>query len=291
MAVYIKNQIQNINYFKLNRIKIKEINFLNADRYKVVAEDEDYLVKLYPLENYDFFKKLALNIDNPIEKGNLDTEKVYEISSFYESIGLDEYLKSHKPEENYKLGKEFSNILKKIHSLSPDQYTDWADIFTTRTNYLFYMHGVNDNIGDDDYILIDYINANKHLTKNIRQRYIINKINYESILVDEQGEIIISDLDFKKVGDRVYDFSRLNKFYLHSPDFIKGLYDGYFDKEKASGKFFRLLALYQAYSILKSMVDLREGKKARYSEEDIKQLLNIYDNFNTDVPNWIKEGY
>ena len=109
-------------------------------------------------------------------------------------------------------------------------------------------------------------------------------------MIDKDEQIIISGLDFNKVGDRVYDFSKVNNFTLDSPDFVKGSFDGYFKDDKATGKFFRLLALYVAYNVLYSIVEYREGKQILYTKEEIDQLLKIYDNFNTDMPSWKKEG-
>ncbi|WP_394018261.1 hypothetical protein [Anaerococcus cruorum] len=153
------------------------------------------------------------------------------------------------------------------------------------------MHGVNEYIGDDDYILIDYINGNKHLTKNIRQSYIYNTIDYDNILIDENNKIKISRLDFKKVGDGVFDFAQVNNFAIKSSDFVRGSYDGYFNNQKAPGKFFRLLALYSAYNILYELVEYRDGSNIYYNKDEIEELLKIFDNFNTDIPSWIKEGY
>lgn len=290
MPVYIKNQIQNLNYFKNSDILIDEINFINHDRYRVVTDKGDYLVNLYPNESYENFAALTTNKDDILEKGTFDLENIYELIKLKKTQRLDEYLKNHSSKENYDLGLSFGSILRKLHDIRPDQEVDWYEIFNTRANYQFYMHGVNEYIGDDDYILIDYINGNKHLTKNIRQSYIFNKIDYENILVDQDKKIIISGLDFKRIGDGVYDFARINKFSLKSKDFLKGTYDGYFNYKKAPGKFFRLLALYSAYSILKDLVEHRDGNKLDSNKEEIEQLLNIFDNFNTDMPNWIKEG-
>lgn len=291
MPVYIKNQIENINYFKNSNIVIEEINFLNHDKYRVVTSTGTYLVSLYAKENYDKFASLADNEGDILEKGPLDSENIYEVTRIIKTYRLDEYLTNHSPKENYNLGLSFGRLLRNLHDIKPDQSVDWYETFNTKANYLFFMHGVNEYIGDDDYILIDYINGNKHLTKNIRQSYIYNTIDYDNILIDENNKIEISGLDFKKVGDGVFDFAQVNNFAIKSLDFVRGSYDGYFNNQKAPGKFFRLLALYSAYNILYELVEHRDGSNIDYNKDEIEELLKIFDNFNTDIPSWIKEGY
>ncbi|SUU92221.1 Uncharacterised protein [Anaerococcus octavius] len=287
MPVYIKNQIKNINYFKNNGIKIKEINFINHDRYRVMTENQKFVVNLYDNDTYPKIETLGLNKEDILEKGQLDQNNIYQVSKLNKITNLYDYLKNHSKKDNYDLGFKFGKILKKVHGIPIDEKVNWFEIFNTRANYLFYMHGVNEYIGDDDYILIDYINANKHLTKNVNQRYIFNKLNYENILIDENGKISIFGLDFNKVGDRVYDFARINYFALESEEFVKGCFDSYFKETKVPVKFYRLLALYAAYNILYDIVEYRDSDKCAYNKEEIDDLLKIYDDFNTFIPTWL----
>lgn len=200
---------------------------------------------------------------------------------------LYEFLKTHNKIENYKQGIDFGNSLYKLHESKANADIDWYEIFNTRANYLFYMHGVSDEIGDDDYILIDYINSNKHLSKNIETHPLLGKTSIKDISIDEDIQFNVKK---NKFGDRVYDFINLNQAALISPDFSNGVMESYFKGAKIPVKFFRLLSLYQAYIILDNLVARRNNKDTYISYEEIKGLLAIYDNFNQYIPSWIKEA-
>ena len=290
MPANIKNQIQKLNYFKNNNLNIKDIIFLNDEMYKIVTDDDDFILRIFHENSLDKLKKLSIHNQSAIKTGSFDKNHYFEISKSDNLTNLEEYLKNHNEKENYKLGLRFGNLLKEIHTIVPEEKIIWFDFFNTKVNYLFYMHGIHENIGDDDYILIDYINHNRHLTKSIRQSYIFNNLDFNHIFVDKNENIIISGINFTKIGDGVYDFVKINNMALESKDFALGCFEGYFQNQKAPIKFFRLLALYEAYNILDNIVAHRQEKPSIYTKDDLQNLLKMYDNFNIDVPKWIKEG-
>ena len=199
---------------------------------------------------------------------------------------LYEFLRTHSNSDNYDLGIEFGKILYNIHNGEPDSKIDCYDNFNTKANYLFYMHGVSEYIGDDDYILIDYINHNKHLTKNLETSPIIGKINIKNINISVDNQIMISS---NALGDSSFDFVNINEAAILSSDFANGVIDSYFSDRRIPLKFYRLLSLYQAYLILDNMVTIRNGKKANITNDDMNELLAMYDNFNQYMPTWKKE--
>ncbi|WP_297281160.1 kanamycin kinase [uncultured Anaerococcus sp.] len=197
---------------------------------------------------------------------------------------LYEFLKTHNNRENHNLGMEFGKFLYNIHNEEPDSKIDCYENFNTKANYLFYMHGVSEYIGDDDYILIDYINHNKHLTKNLETSPIIGKVNIKNLDISVDNQFLIKS---NEIGDSSFDFVNINEAALVSSDFANGVIDSYFCNRKIPIKFYRLLSLYQAYLILDSMVTFRNGKQADISNDEIKELLEMYDHFNQYVPTWI----
>lgn len=94
-------------------------------------------------------------------------------------------------------------------------------------------------------------------------------------------------MDFKEVGDPIFDFTNINRIAIKNPDFSRGVINSYFDGKKVPIKFFRLLALYQAYLILENMVNARSSKPCLFSKEEEKLLLLMYDNYNQEIPQWI----
>ncbi|WP_295885112.1 kanamycin kinase [uncultured Anaerococcus sp.] len=290
MLGIIEDQIKKLNYFKNNDLIIKDIINLNEEMYKIITQSGDFILHIFHKNSYDKLMQLSIKNQSTIKTGTFDKNHYYEISEYRDLTSLNDYLINNSKKNNYEMGMKFGRILKQIHSITPEEKINWFDFFNTKANYLFYMHGVNEDIGDDDYILIDYINHNKHLTKSICPSYIFNSLDLSNIYLDEKGNLIMSGINFTKVGDGVYDFVNLNDIGLKNSEFTRGCFDGYFENRKAPIKFFRLLALYEAYNILYNIVAHREGKPSIYSLDDLKELLTMYDNFNTDIPNWIKEG-
>ena len=64
--------------------------------------------------------------------------------------------------------------------------------------------------------------------------------------------------------------------------------DGYFNGKRPSRKFFRLLSLYQAYVILYNKVDKNIDKDHNLDENQIDDLMKMYDDFNRLLPSWAK---
>lgn len=200
---------------------------------------------------------------------------------------IKKYLSNHSKEENYKLGLEFGKYLKKIHENKSKDGINSYELFNTKSNYLFYRHGLSDDIGDNDYILVDCINQNKHLTKNIESKRIIGQVNFENILLDDDNNFLIKDNDNFHYGDPAFDFTNINKISKVSKEFSKACYKSYFLDKKAPIKFFRLLSMYQAYIILEDIVNKRDKSNRYLTDDEFEYLLNTYDYFNNVIPIWI----
>lgn len=200
---------------------------------------------------------------------------------------IKKYLSNHSKEENYKLGLEFGEYLKKIHQNKAKDGTNSYELFNTKANYLFYRHGLSDEIGDNDYILVDFINQNKHLTRNIESTRIIGQINFENILLDGDNNFLLKEKENFHYGDPAFDFTNINKISKVSKEFSKACYKSYFLDKKAPIKFFRLLSMYQAYIILEDIVNKRDKSNRYLTDDEFEYLLKIYDYFNNVIPIWI----
>lgn len=203
---------------------------------------------------------------------------------------LKKYLSSHTKEENYKLGLKFGEYLRNIHQNKAKNNINSYDLFNTKSNYLFYRHGLSDDIGDNDYILVDFINQNKHLTKNIESKRIIGQVNFENILLDDDNNFLIINKENFLYGDPTFDFTNINKISKISEDFSKACYKSYFLDKKAPIKFFRLLAMYQAYIVLEDIVNKRDGSDRYLTDDEFEYLVKTYDHFNNIIPRRIKES-
>ena len=269
----------NINIENLTKIS-KYFSLINTNKAKyglisfTGVNDINFI-----LENFNKINELSLKA---LETIKLDNNQFILLEDY-------NFKKLAKSKDDYKIGLSLGKKLRNLHKIKPHIKKDWNEAFTTKSNYLFYMHGVSD-IGDDDYILIDYIRDNIHLTKNLVSTYMYPGLDVNNILINENEDILLTGLDFSNIGDGVFDFVWVNKIAIDNKNLAKGIFDGYFSEEKASIKFFRLLSLYQAYVILDNIVALRNDKETYLSEEEIKSLQKMYDNYNQYIPSWIKES-
>ena len=217
-----------------------------------------------------------------------DINKAYKIFEYRQEISLGEFLRDNSNSECRKVGIAFGKVLKDFHQIKPTEAVDWEKKFLTKSNYLFYIHGLSEDIGENDYILIDYIEANIHLTKNTPINLMHGKINEKNIRIYDNDKLDLRGIKDIVYGDGVFDFVDINRLALYSEEFARGVLEGYFEGNKPSRKFFRLLSLYQAYTILYNKVDSNSKKDHSLDEKEIKQILEMYDDFNELLPEWAR---
>lgn len=263
-----------------NKLSYENISKLAENAYITKATDKSYLLKLSRKNNVMDGQSIA--------DGNLDDiDMCYEIYEYKNHMTLKEYLEKSNNDATYNIAYKFGRKLKEFHQIKPRKDVDWYNLFNTKANYLFYMHGLSDKIGDRDYILIDYISHNIHLTKSVKNSYIYINLTLDNILVSDNNEFVFLNFEYEDIGDPVFDFTKINKIAIDYPKFAKGVLNGYFNDGKPPTKFFRLLAVYQAYLILKNIVMTRDELRYKYSKEEENALLLMYDNFNQEVPIWV----
>ncbi|WP_130820013.1 kanamycin kinase [Anaerococcus vaginimassiliensis] len=284
--------------FFSNKEIIKTVEKISKNKLKVTTTDENYyVVSLYDMDDHenisnekfiqDRLDKIGLDPLLIYEEGILpDINKSYKIFEYRKEISLEEFLDKANCENSFRIGESFGKILKNIHQTRITEPVDWEKKFLTKANYLFYIHGLSENIGDSDYILIDYIEANIHLTKNTPINLIYGKINEKNIRVYDENKLDLRAVKEIIYGDGVFDFVDINKLAIKYPDFARGVLEGYFDYNKPTRKFYRLLSLYQAYILLYNKVLKDHEKDHNLEENEIDAIMQMYDNFNQLIPSW-----
>lgn len=279
---------------------IKSVEKISDNKLKIVAENGlTYALALYDIDNHtgienekNIRQRLELIGLKPLEiyeEGILpDIKKSYKIFEYRKEISLGEFLDKSDSETSFKIGEKFGEILKDVHESKPIEPMDWEKEFLTKSNYLFYIHGLSEAIGESDYILIDYIDANIHLTKNTPINLIYGKISEKNIRVYDDSKLDLRALKDISFGDGVFDFVDVNKLAIKYPEFSKGVLKGYFGGGKPTRKFFRLLSIYQAYILLYNKVDKNIEKEHHLEDDEINAIMQMYDSFNQLVPTWAK---
>lgn len=277
--------------FLADDLSDQDFTYISKNTYELRADNRSYLLKFYDnshkneSESINKFEKFS----KAIKQGYLkEVNQYYQIYDINNCMSLGEYLEKANEDDQYDMGSKFGKFLKEFHSVPANVAIDWYKLSKTKANYLFYMHGLSDNIGDNDYILVDYISHNRHLTKSVKTSYLLSGISLDEIIIADNFNILA--LDFKEVGDPIFDFTKINRIAIKNPGFARGVLNAYFDGKRAPIKFFRLLALYQAYLILENMVNARSARPCLFSKEEEKLLLLMYDNYNQEIPQWIWES-
>lgn len=279
---------------------IFSVDKISENKLKIISRiGKDYVFAYYDIKDHDAIeseqfiqgrlKDIGLEPLHIYEEGIMpDINKAYKIFEYRQEISLGKFLKENSDDECRKLGRAFGEVLKNFHQVKPTEAIDWEKKFLTKSNYLFYIHGLLEDIGPNDYILIDYIEANIHLTKNTPINLMHGKINEKNIRVYDNNKLDLRGIKDISYGDGVFDFVDINKLAIYSEEFSRGVLEGYFDGNRPSRKFFRLLSLYEAYTILSNKVDNNSNKDHSLNEEEIKQILEMYDNFNELLPEWAR---
>lgn len=277
--------------------KIDKIEKIGSSKYKVLKNNQAYVFSLYNLDQFDDIENEAI-VNEVLESAGLDPltiydkglmpdiEKSYKVYDYRDEISLNQFLEKASEDDQIRIGEEFGRALKKLHNIKSSERVNWQKNFLVRSNQLFYRHGLSE-IADDDYILIDYINANKHLTENTAINLLYKNISDKNIRIYEDKFLDLRAIKELEYGDGTIDFVEINRIAINYPLFSKGVLSAYHDGNNPSRKFYRLLSLYQATAILESLINMREKLSSELSKEEIESLLIMYDNFNRITPNWV----
>lgn len=277
--------------------EIDQIEKIGSSKYKILKDNKAYVFSLYNLEQFDDIENEA-KINEVLESAGLnpltiydkglmpDIEKSYKVYEYRNEIALNQYLDKASDDCQIRIGKEFGKALRKLHNIKASERVDWQKNFLVKSNQLFYRHGLSE-IGDDDYILVDYINANRHLTENTAINLLYKNISDKNIRIYEDKFLDLRAIKELEYGDGTLDFVEINRIAIKYPLFARGALSSYHDGSNPSRKFYRLLSLYQAAAILESLIDMREKLPSRLSKEEIDSLLKMYDNFNRISPGWV----
>lgn len=295
MTSDIRNILGHTNIFK-NIEDTDKIEKIGSSKYKVDKDAISYVFALYNLDQFDDIENESLVNEilehaglNPLkiyEKGLMpDIEKSFKVYEYRNEIALKDYLEKATDDQQEEIGSEFGKALRKLHAIKAKDKVDWQKKFLLISNKIFYSHGLSE-IGDDDYILVDFINANRHLTENTAINLLYKNISDKNIRIFEDKYLDLRGIKELEYGDGIVDFIEINRIAISYPIFAKAALSSYHMGDKPARKFFRLLSLYQATAILDSIINIRNKTDSYLDKNEIDSLLEMYDNFNELTPKW-----
>lgn len=222
----------------------------------------------------------ALNIPmpQPIDFGvcNNNTE-VYTLLSWINGEETEIIVPQLPINEQYNIGKDSGEILKKIHALTPvETNKSWKErYFSVLDERLDAFRQEGDRFHGYK-IMLEYIENNRCLLDNRPQTYHHGDYHMGNLILSKDKKLSVIDwhtVDFENIGDPWYEFNRIGIEY---PYFASGQIDGYFNGN-VPNDFWLLLAYYLSVSSITSIV------WAKYFAPDrLSSILNL----NMDILKW-----
>ncbi|MHB1454633.1 MAG: aminoglycoside phosphotransferase family protein [Saccharofermentanales bacterium] len=265
------------------------------------ADGIKYLLRVTPIARYETRKSLfeilervaALGIPMcmPIEFGVCE-DGVYALHSWIDGEDAEKALPYLSETEQYILGYNSGEILRKIHSIpAPETQEDWAARFNRKTNSKIQKyHECGLRFTGDDKI-IEYIENNRHLLENRPQSFQHGDYHIGNMMI-ENNELYIIDFDRYDYGDPWEEFNRIVWSAAASPHFATGQLCGYFNGEP-SIDFFRLLAFYIASNTLSSIywaIPFGQNEIDTMMKQS-QDVLSCFDNMQNPIPTWYLKDF
>lgn len=270
-------------------------------KYKVKA-DKNYFLKISPLsfaKKKDLELKYISDLEKVIKFPNL-IEIKYEsdsILSLYEWInGVDfrEYVTHLTDKELYQFGIQAGEFLKKIHSISIEEYSDnWEEYYIKKSmKKIDSFRKVNIKFPEIE-TFIDYIVTHQYLLQDRPISLCHGDFHVGNMMIDlETKELIIIDFGSLEIGDPMEEFNRMIWNAQLSDEFATGLINGYFNGKNIPDEFWKLMAYYMACDVVGSIpwaVNFGNDQLTIMLER-AKIVLDWFDNFERVIPKFYKKS-
>ncbi len=275
-----------------------------SDDQKFVIDDK-YLIRLFPLEDANHRRKefetismlssLSDFVPIAIEFGVQEALGLaYMVLSYLPGKDGEEALSSLTESEQYHVGFQAGNELKKLHEYPAPEGTEPWNIHKKRNSdrYIEELKLLEDLDTRVVNKLISYIKLNEYLMEGRPNRF-QHDVFHPCNLIVERKEFN-GFIDFQRMdwGDPIHDLQKLGFFGIKvSVPFSIGALDGYNGGEKISEEFWQLFALYSAMHVVSSFV---WGKKMGDEQYDLlsryaMDVLGDHDDFRENMPRWYRD--
>lgn len=280
-------------------INVKPINKgWSSDKKFCVTTNEGtkYLLRISPIEQLERKKTefemmqrvatLGIPMCKPIEFGECD-EGVYSLQSWIDGEDAEDFIKPLSANEQYAYGFESGRILRQIHTIpAPPTQPDWEVRFNQKIDRNIQMYNECPVKYEQGQLLVDYVNANRHLLKNRPQCYQHGDYHIGNMMIADK-KLLIIDFDRDDFGDPWEEFNRIVWCAQKAPYFASGQVDGYFEG-RVPLEFWQLLALYITSNTLSSLPwAITFGQnEIETMQNQACDVLRWYNNMNRVVPAW-----
>ena len=255
-----------------------------ADKYEKMRVIHEAMLPLSALE---------LRASRAVDCGCLPEEDIaWTLLTYIDGEDAEGALADLPDEEQYRLGFESGQMLRRIHSVpAPASRPAWDEFFNAKIDKKRRRwHDVGYEMAGAQQAF-DYIDSNRHLLSGRPQSLQHGDYHCGNMVVTPDGHIGAIDFNRLDHGDPWEEFNRIVWDVRASRAFARGRVDGYFAPEKPPELFWQLLALYvtnDQVSALPWAVAFGEGE-LEIAKANFEAVLSWYEGYTRIVPTWYEE--
>lgn len=259
-----------------------------------IADQSEYSIKKAEYEQMQQVFALGIPMSEPIDFGLCSGgEQVYMLLTWRDGEDAERVLPLLTETEQYVLGVQSGEMLKKIHSIpAPAGQEEWEVRFNRKTDMKINTYLNCGTQFDGDKEILHYLNENRNLLKNRPQCYQHGDYHVGNMIIDEHGRLSIIDFNRFDYGDPWEEWNRIVFSATISPCFATGQLVGYFGG-RPTMEFFRLLAFYIASNTL-SAIYWAMSYGQREMDTMLAQAADVmewFDGMANPVPSWFIEDF
>lgn len=285
-------------------IRPVEKGWSDDKKYQIKTKSGDkLLLRISDISKYENKKKeyeiiekyasLGFAMSMPIAFGVCNEDKnVYMLLSWIEGQDLEEALPGLSEREQYLLGRQAGEILKKIHGIIVES-RDIPSKTKAEKKLLQLERYEKSNVRVlQDETAIQYVKDNIGKIWGKDPVYMHGDFHPGNLIYMKSGSIGVIDFNRWEVGDPYEEFYKLQSFGRNiSVPYCVGQIDAYFE-DCVPDDFWEVLAVYVAHA---SLYTIKWAEK--FGQKDIDEMTKIcmtafkdYDNFKRVIPIWYDDG-
>ena len=268
-------------------------------KYKVKADKKCFL-KVSPLS---FIKKKELEVKyiSALEKEikfpklvemKFETNSILSLYEWIDGVDIRDYASKLTGEELYQYGMQAGAFLKKIHSLSIEESSvNWQEYYIQKSKKKIHsFRKLNKNFAEIE-MFIDFIQSHQSLLKDRPISLCHGDYHVGNMMIElETKKLVIIDFGSLEIGDPMGEFNRMIWNAQLSEEFATGFVNGYFEGEKISDIFWKLMAYYMACDVVGSIpwaINFGDNQ-LEIMLKRAKLVLDWFDDFKRVIPKFYK---
>lgn len=259
-----------------------------------LSQREQYPQKQKEFSAMQVWSKAGFRMTEPIRMGicrKQEKEATYMLLTWLEGEDLESLLPVLPVKEQYRLGVEAGEILRKIHSVpAPPEAEPWEARFNRKIDRKIAGYKACDIQIPGGQAFLDCIEENRTLLAGRPQVMQHGDYHCGNMVLCRDGKLGILDFNRLNWGDPWEEFNRIPWCAGSAGAFAAGRLDGYFTDEIPE-QFWRLLELYISSNTISSVY-----WAVPFGRQEVEVMLNQardilvwFDGMKNPVPSWYRE--